>query len=422
MFLARVVRHPVAAMTPDDKHRDIKQSNRFLVLYALAISGGSVAYVPFLTILLPLRITELDAGMAMSTLAYAAFFGAITASLSNIGFGWLSDITKSRKPWIILGLVLSSSLLAFMPFAQNSITLIAMIVAWQIFLNMMLAPLSAWAGDCVPNSQKGLLGGFLAFGPAIGAFSGTLITHHGGAEGAQRFWMVAAMAVTLVTPVLLLGRPANIPHLKIDLPSTSNGLADNKAIRATVQRMWLARLCVQIAEASLFAFLLMWFKSLDKDFGENQVATIFAVTLTLAIVTTLVVGRLSDQHEKPILPLILCAFCAAIGLMTMASAQSLQWAVGGYMIFGLMGGMFLSLHTSQTLRILPSARFRGRDLGVFNLTNTIPSLVMPWLILALVPIYGFDALFLVLSCLALVACALLLTMPHLESSKPLESG
>jgi hypothetical protein len=96
----------------------------------------------------------------------------------------------------------------------------------------------------------------------------------------------------------------------------------------------------------------------------------------------------------------------------MARAQTLGGAIGGYVMFGLMGGIFLSLHTSQTLRILPSAQFRGRDLGVFNLTNTLPSLVMPWLILALVPIYGFGALFMVLATLALVACGLLLTMPN----------
>jgi MFS family permease len=416
LCLAAAQLHLVCAMTLDSHQTATRQSYRFLGLYALAISGGAVAYVPFLTILLPLRVTELNAGSAMNTLAYAAFFGAITASLSNIGFGWLSDITKSRQPWIIAGMVLSSSLLALMPLAQTSIALIAMIVCWQVFLNMMLAPLSAWAGDLVPNSQKGLLGGFLAFGPAIGAFSGTLITFQGGAEGAQRFWLVAVMAVALVTPVLVLGRPVAMPHLAQTSLVADLQINSTRPNKAVVMQMWLARLCVQIAEASLFAFLLMWFRSLDKGFGENQAATIFAVTLSMAIIATLLVGRWSDRHQKPILPLVACAFGASVGLMIMASAQSLQWAIGGYVVFGLMGGMFLSLHTSQTLAILPSAQFRGRDLGIFNLTNTVPSLVMPWLILALVPLYGFGALFVVLAGLALVAGALLVTIPRLNRS------
>jgi hypothetical protein len=59
------------------------------------------------------------------------------------------------------------------------------------------------------------------------------------------------------------------------------------------------------------------------------------------------------------------------------------------------------------LRVLPNPDWRGRDLGIFNLTNTVPSLIMPWLTLALVPVYGFGALFTVLALLALAAAALL---------------
>lgn len=72
--------------------------------------------------------------------------------------------------------------------------------------------------------------------------------------------------------------------------------------------------------------------------------------------------------------------------------------------------MFLALHSSQTLRVLTKPRTRGRDLGLFNLTNTVPSLIMPWFALALVPTFGFSALFLLLSGLAALACMLLLSI------------
>ena len=42
----------------DTRHR---QTSRFLWLYALAAAGGAVAYVPFLTLLLPVRVGELEA-------------------------------------------------------------------------------------------------------------------------------------------------------------------------------------------------------------------------------------------------------------------------------------------------------------------------------------------------------------------------
>jgi MFS family permease len=389
-----------------------QQSARFMYLYALAVSGGAVAYIPFLTILLPVRATELAGDNALNMLAIAAFAGAIAASLANIGFGWASDVTRTRRPWILTGLVLSSSLLLAIPLATSSAMLIALIVFWQIGLNMMLAPLAAWAGDSIPDSQKGLLGGLLALAPALGALSGAFVTLQGFTPFEDREALVAILVVLMVGPVLLLGKPTQMPHLMqrtIDADPLDDRVV---ATRRAAIRMWLARLLVQIAEASLFAFLLLWFRSLDSDFGENEAANIFALVLGLAVFLALAAGRWSDRANRPILPLVWGSAIAAAGLLIMSFAPSLPFAIAGYVAFGLASSVFLALHTSQTLRVLPRPQTRGRDLGIFNLTNTVPSLIMPWLTLALVPAYGFDALFLLLAGLAMIASALLLTMPR----------
>ncbi len=389
-----------------------QQSARFMYLYALAASGGAVAYIPFLTILLPVRATAFAGDTALNMLAIAAFAGAISASLANIGFGWASDLTKARQPWIWAGLVLSSSLLIAIPLATGPAMLIIMIVFWQIGLNMMLAPLGAWAGDSIPDSQKGLLGGLLALAPALGALSGAFVTLRGFAPFENRETLVAILVVLMVGPVLLFGKPVQMPQLMqraIDSDLLDLRLA---ATRRAAIRMWLARLLVQIAEASLFAFLLLWFRSLDPDFGENDAASIFALVLGLAVFLALAIGRWSDRANRPILPLVWGSAIAAIGLLIMSLAHSLPFAIAGYVAFGLASSVFLALHTSQTLRVLPRPHTRGRDLGIFNLTNTVPSLIMPWLTLALVPAYGFDALFLLLSGLAIVASVLLMTMPR----------
>jgi MFS family permease len=183
-----------------------------------------------------------------------------------------------------------------------------------------------------------------------------------------------------------------------------------KRRRAAIQ-MWVARLLVQIAEASLFAFLLLWFRSIDPTFEENRIATIFTAVLCCAVIIALVVGRWSDRHDQPLTPLVYAALAAATGLGIMAIATDISLAIVGYALFGMAGSVFLAIHSAQTLRVLPNPGRRGRDLGIFNLTNTVPSIVMPWLTLALVPVYGFDALFIVLGLLALCAAMLLLRRP-----------
>ncbi len=399
-------------MSAVEATRTAQQSKRFLYLYALAVSGGAVAYVPFLTILLPIKATMLWGENALTLLAYAAFAGAIAASLANILFGWASDRTARRRPWIMAGMILSSVLLPAMQLATNPTMLILLIVCWQLGLNMMLAPLAAWAGDSVPDSQKGLLGGMLAFAPAFGALSGALVTLPGITAESERLMVVALLVVLMVTPVLILGRPVSIPQLMADKTLDDQAKENSRRSRGAVIRMWLARLFVQIAEASLFAFLLLWFRSVAPRFTENDTATIFAVVLGVAVIATLIVGRWSDRANCPILPLGICAGIAAAGLLMMAVANSLPLAIAGYVVFGLSSSIFLALHSSQTLRVLPAPRTRGRDLGLFNLTNTVPSLIMPWLTLAMVPVYGFDALFFLLAGLATVAAILLLTFPE----------
>ena len=67
------------------------RSTRFPWLFALAWAGGAVAYVPFLTILLPLRVVAIAGDDSVRVLGLITFFGALAASVGNILFGWLSD-------------------------------------------------------------------------------------------------------------------------------------------------------------------------------------------------------------------------------------------------------------------------------------------------------------------------------------------
>lgn len=234
-----------------DKNQSSLQSYRFLLLYALAAAGGAVAYVPFLTILFPIRVEGMAGPSDVEWLAYATFAGAIAASLGNILFGWLSDITFRRRAWILLGLVTSSILLISFSYVQTFEVLIGLILLWQLALNMMLAPLGAWAGDNVPDRQKGMLGGLLAFSPAFGALSAAIITIPGLAEADTRLWATAGMVVLCVLPVLLFGSPSKLADLQPVEQEDENSEPSEPKSRHAAIRMWLARLLVQISEAAL---------------------------------------------------------------------------------------------------------------------------------------------------------------------------
>ena len=247
---------------------------------------------------------------------------------------------------------------------------------------MMLAPLSAWAGDLVPDHQKGLLGGLLACSPATGALCGALVTIPDMATADSRLILVALIVALMVLPVLLIGKPRPMPGLMMEparaaepatpsvssAPSSSWNSARSSA-RSIVLRMWTSRLLVQIAESALFAFLYFWFITIDPAIGDHGAANVFGIVLATAIPIALLVGRWSDRRNRPILPLGLAALAGMMGLIMMAASTDFFSAVSGYALFGLASGVFLSLHGSQTLRVLLHASRRGRDLALFNLTT-----------------------------------------------------
>lgn len=383
-----------------------RQTTRFLLLYALACAGGAVAYVPFLSILLPVKISALAGQEAgASWLAYIAFAGAAAASLGNIGFGYLSDITGNRRGWIGLGLILSSAMLLAVSQAHSFTGLAVVVVAWQLCLNLMLAPLSAWAADCVPDHKMGLLGGLMAFAPAAGALVGAVVTLSGLATADGRLVWVVVIVAACVLPLLIIGAPG---PLQTD-PTPEQGSVMTSPSQTgfhasgSVWGMWVARLIVQVAQVSLFSYLYFWLRSVDPVVGDAQTARTFGLIQLLSAPLALGVGRWADRHRRPLAPLVTCALMAAAALIAMALSKTMAFAIGAYSLFGFTTAVFLALHSAQTLRVLPRPSRRGRDLGLFNLTNTLPSMIMPGLTLALLPHFGFSGLFVVLAGMTMMA-------------------
>lgn len=403
-----------APQLPEPKAEPQRQPGWFLALFALAAAGGAVAYVPLLTVLLPERIASLQGREDITALAQATFLGAVTASLANIGVGMLSDATRRRRVWIVAGLGASNFWLLQIGDARSVSEIVPLVMLWQVGLNLMLAPLMAWAGDCFPDRQKGVLGGAMALSPALGALAGSLVTIEGLVPPDARLHVVAGLVTVLVLPALVLGGGRKRPGLMAARAAVAvHGLA---AWAHPVRRMWAARFLVQVAEGGMFAFLLYWLRSIAPDFSEHCAANIFSLVLVSAVPLSLLVGRWSDLHGRPILPLAGCALLCATGMLVMAAAGELRLAIAGYVVFACAAAIFLALHAGQTLRVLPAPEHRGRDLGLFNLTNTLPSMVMPWLTVLLVPELGYSGLFVLFAGLALVSAGLLSTFSHTQET------
>jgi MFS family permease len=132
------------------------------------------------------------------------------------------------------------------------------------------------------------------------------------------------------------------------------------------------------------------------------------IVFIISIPIALAIGRASDRlgARKPFLMFTACVI--AVGLVVMALLPEWTSAVVGYGLYAIGTAIFLGLHSAYAMQILPSPEHRGRDLGILNLTNTLPALLGPSLTWALATTERFTPALLTLAVLTLIGGALVL--------------
>ncbi len=85
----------------------------------------------------------------------------------------------------------------------------------------------------------------------------------------------------------------------------------------------------------------------------------------------------------------------------MAVADDFTSGAAAFCVYATGESVFLALHAGFAMQLLPDSRHRGRDLGLLNLTNTLPALLGPTLTWALATPTDYDAVMLVLAALTL---------------------
>ena len=388
-----------------------RRSLRFILLVALANAGGVIGFLPLLTLLLPVKIAAVAGDDHIAVFTATVIAGAIAASASNILFGWLSDRSVARgggrRKWVVLGLAGLAVSFAAVAFAATPAQIILAVVLFQTAVNAVLAPMFAVMADEVPDAQKGLSGGLIALGaPLASAVAALMITAGVTGEPARLGFVFAAVLLCVVP---LLASPSRIAPASV-APEEAPLLGRDLAIA------WASRLLVQVAGNVLWLYLVYYFASIDPHTPTSKsvgpLGQLMTIAYLIPVPVAVFAGRWSDRiaRRKPFL--IAFALLASLGLTGLAFARDWNMAAAAFTLYALGSAAFLSLHSGFAMQLLPDPRHRGRDLGLINLTNTLPALVGPLLTWALAKPHDFQAVMLVLAGLTLLGGLLVPAIQH----------
>jgi MFS family permease len=358
----------------------------FVAALTLAYVGAFIAFVPLLTLLVPLQAEVLAPADKVGLLSLVTLWGALVASGANMAAGWASDRTRHawgrRRPWImagVTGVILAYGVIAT---ASTPIMLIGGVMLFQLAFNMMFAPLTAVLADRVPDRQKGRVAAFLGLGAPLGALSGVLITAPPFVGAPVRTALLGTMVLACLLPFLMTYREP-------DAPAAREGSSRRPALTADFGFAWISRFCLQIAASVVNAYMLFYLADYVRyaerfpgSTVESGLARLIALSTALIVVSGFLGGLASDRLNRRRRFILIAAGLMAGGLGVFAAWPSWPGPLLGYSLYGVGFGLYTTVDAALVAQVLPSRRDTASDLGIMNLTNTLPAVLAP--VLALV--------------------------------------
>lgn len=360
------------------------QIQRGELRYAIAFFGTHLAFIPLFALLLPRRVAAIDLDHAIRLLSVLLLVGGITASVAHIAAGRWSDRwlkrRGSRRGLIAIGLAAVAGAQLVLAVAVSEAALIGALILFQLALNLMFAPLGALLADHVADRRKGRVAGWLnatlplaSVGTALAAF---LFPH----DGPGGFVFIAAISGVALLPLLLgwsFGPVAASDAAKAVMHSPTS--ADE---RADYVRLWCARLLIQLGAAFVINYFFLYLVERENAHDASRlIGSLAALAAILSFTSALAAGYWSDRSGRRRPPMIVATLGCATGLLAMATNPQWPVVVIAYILFHVGLTAFLSVDLAMVTQLLSRSERRGELLGVMNLTNTLPSILVPALTL-----------------------------------------
>lgn len=325
--------------------------------------------------------------------------------------GTLSDQTSSgfgrRRPFIVIGgllLVLSTPLLV------DAGSIVIFLVGLTLLLlgkNILTPAYQGLMPDRVPVEQRGetagFVGGMTILGNVVGLGLASWllggINQHTHSIGLIRsntgvYYIVTACLVLVSVLVTVFGvREIPLMRRKHELV-----IEKEKTLLEFIQRFlrnWIEPWrtynfrMVFLTRASLMLGLALFMTYIEYYFARVQhIANFVLVTgivamlaLGGAVVSGLVSGILSDRFKRRA-PLVgmatLCMSLTSIAFVIFPeNLMTWIWLLG--VMFGLGYGAYTSVNWALSIDVLPSLEKAGKDLGVWNASTTLPTIMAPLL-------------------------------------------
>ncbi|MFM9877012.1 MAG: MFS transporter [Rhodoglobus sp.] len=361
----------------------------FIALYAVGYVGAFIALITPVATTLALKVGELDPAGKETSLGLISAIGALVAIVSNALSGALSDRTRSglgrRRPWIIVGSAGGVVALAIVGFAPN---LVVATIGWvlaQLTLNMVLAALQALLPDQVPLEQRARVSSVLGISQQVSPLLGIGIAFgvQAAGGGIGLMFLIPGIVGALML-ALLVAKIRDVPHEeagRFTFGEFIRGFRIDKGKGADFGWAWFGRFFVILGFAVYTTYQVYFIADRLKVSGPDVVLTqLYALLIFSAVlsVSAIISGRISDRTGRRKIFVFLSAAIVGVGLTLLALTDSLPMFFVAASVMGVGIGAFFAVDLALITDVLPDKEHKAaKDLGIFNIANSLPQSVAP---------------------------------------------
>ncbi|HEY1699360.1 MAG TPA: MFS transporter [Trebonia sp.] len=401
----------------------------FVIALLLANFGSNVALIAPIQNLLPRMIeqTSGSAGKAIG-LGIVTGIGALAALMFNPVAGHFSDRWlrfDNRALMVLFGLVTGTIAHVFLAYQHSIIGIAVWWSVCQATINIAYSPMSAVVVDHVDRRFWGLVWGLISVAQAVGLVIGLVaVVLVFPSTTAGMLSVAAGYGLFLIPLVVVLYR---MPRVRRE-PAPADGedrrqgliVGSLPAFRALVggrgfTSVMIGRFLIMLAET--IALLYIYYYLQDdirySDPGHGQLILILIATIA-AIMATVTVGRRADKSESAGYRRYAVLASVLMAATAFALAGLTVWTLVLVCAFTLGAGYgaFQSVSQALSLTVLPDPSTAGRDLGILNISYTIPQVIgAPIAGVVVAYLGGYRGLFVFAALLALAAAAAFSRVP-----------
>jgi len=360
---------------------------RFIAVYVLGQLGLWTALLTPVTVSISLKVSHIAPDTKADSLGLVLSVGALLSMLSTPIWGNLSDRTTSRfgrrRPWLAAGVLVGTVGLAVIA-AAPSIPLV--VVGWsiaQMGFNAAQAALNAILPDNVPEEQRGRVSGLVGFTSKVGTLIGTGLAALSAGNVGLMLLLPAVFGIAMIAVLVatLPDRPAERARLApFRLLDMARSLWVNPFKHRDFGWAWAGRFLLFLG----YSFFLTFQAYVITDhlgYSENKAPSlIFYATLAATVggLTTAVAGgRLSDRLRRRKIFVLTASVVMGLGLVVIGISTTYASFLVGATVVGLGMGTFLSADMALVARVLPNPDNAAKDLGVFQIANSLPQSFAP---------------------------------------------